>query len=148
MRPRITAVIAVLFAVLALATPALSLTVNEVAREVRCPTCNTPLDVSNSPAADRMKIFIADRIAKGDDKQEIIDALVVEFGRGVLATPPKSGFDLLAWIVPIVLVVGGLAAIPFVTRAWARRRQDTAPAPEIAPDDAARLDEELRRRDA
>ena len=142
---RLTAGIAVLLAVLAMAVPALSLTVNEVAREVRCPTCNTPLDVSNSPAADRMKIFIADRIAKGDDKQEIIDALVVEFGRGGLATPPKPGFDLLAWIVPIVLVVGGLAAIPFVTRAWARRRADE-PVPEIAPEDAARLDEELRRR--
>ena len=143
---RLTAGIAVLLAVLAMAVPALSLTVNEVAREVRCPTRNTPLDVSNSPAADRMKIFIADRISKGDDKQEIIDALVVEFGRGVLATPPKSGFDLLAWIVPIVLVVGGLAAIPFVTRAWAQRRADE-PVPEIAPEDAARLDEELRRRD-
>ncbi|MBM3634067.1 MAG: cytochrome c-type biogenesis protein CcmH [Actinobacteria bacterium] len=147
MARRLTAALAVLLAALAMAVPALSLTVNEVAREVRCPTCNTPLDVSNSPASDRMKIFIADRIAKGDDKQEIIDALVVEFGRGVLATPPKSGFDLVAWIVPIVLVVGGLAAIPFVTRAWARRRSAES-APEITPEDAARLDEELRRRDA
>ncbi len=143
---RITAALAVLLAVLAMAAPALSLTVNEVAREVRCPTCNTPLDVSNSPAADRMKVFIADRIAAGDDKETIIDALVEEFGRGVLATPPKSGFDLVAWIVPIALVVGGLAAIPFVTRAWARRRGDS-PAAEISAEDAARLDEELRRRD-
>jgi cytochrome c-type biogenesis protein CcmH len=117
----------------------------EVAREVRCPTCNTPLDTSNSPAADRMKLFIANRIAAGDDKEQIIDALVAEFGRGVLATPPKSGFDLVAWIVPIVLVVGGLAAIPFVARSWARRRRDEAPPPEISPEDAARLDEELRR---
>jgi cytochrome c-type biogenesis protein CcmH len=119
----------------------------EVAREVRCPTCNTPLDVSNSPAAERMKVFIANRIAEGDDKQEIIDALVVEFGRGVLATPPKEGFDLIAWVVPIVLVLAGLIAIPFVTRAWARRGSSTAP-PEISPEDAARLDDELRRRDA
>ena len=65
--------------------------------------------------------------------------------RGVLATPPKEGFDLVAWIVPIVLVLAGLAAIPLVTRAWARRGGE-APAPEIAPEDAARLDEELRRR--
>ena len=141
------AIVALLLAMLALAAPAMSLTVVEVAREVRCPTCNTPLDVSNSPAAQRMKIFIADRIAKGDDKQQIIDALVQEFGRDVLATPPKSGFDLVAWIVPIVLVLGGLLAIPFITRAWARRGQSKAP-PEISSEDAARLDEELRRHDA
>jgi cytochrome c-type biogenesis protein CcmH len=143
---RVVAVLAVmLFTVLAVAAPAMPVSVVEVAREVRCPTCNTPLDTSNSPAADRMKLFIANRIAAGDDKEQIIDALVAEFGRGVLATPPKSGFDLVAWIVPIVLVVGGLAAIPFVARSWARRRRDEAPPPEISPEDAARLDEELRR---
>ncbi len=138
--------IPVLLAALAFAAPAMSLTVVEVAREVRCPTCNTPLDVSNSPAADRMKVFIAGRIAEGDDKQQIIDALVGEFGRGVLATPPKSGFDLVAWVVPIILVVGGLVAIPFIARGWARRRRDEPP-PEISAEDAARLDDELRRHD-
>jgi cytochrome c-type biogenesis protein CcmH len=145
MRRPLLAMVATLLAALALAAPAASLTVVEVAREVRCPTCNTPLDVSDSPAAQRMKVFINDRIAEGDDKQQIIDALVEEFGRGVLATPPKEGFDLVAWIVPIVLVLAGLAAIPLVTRVWARRGRDE-PAPEIAPEDAARLDEELRRR--
>lgn len=143
---RLAAFAAILLSALALAAPAMSLTVVEVAREVRCPTCNTPLDVSNSPAAERMKIFIAQRIEAGDDKQEIIDALVVEFGRGVLTTPPKEGFDLVAWIVPIALVVGGLAAIPFVTRSWARRRRDDL-APEISAEDAARLEDELRRDD-
>lgn len=143
---RLAAFVAILLSALALAAPAMSLTVVEVSREVRCPTCNTPLDVSNSPAAERMKIFIAQRIEAGDDKQEIIDALVAEFGRGVLTTPPKEGFDLVAWIVPIALVVGGLAAIPFVTRSWARRRRDDL-APEISAEDAARLEDELRRDD-
>ncbi len=147
MRRVAAALAAMVIAAVALAAPAMSLTVVEVAREVRCPTCNTPLDVSNSPAAERMKVFISQRIAAGDDKQEIIDALVGEFGRGVLATPPKEGFDLIAWVVPIVLVLAGLVAIPFVTRAWARRGAQKAP-PEISPEDAARLDDELRRRDA
>lgn len=144
---RIAALIAVGLAALAFAGSAQSLTVVEVAREVRCPTCNTPLDVSSSPAADRMKVFIGSRIAEGDDKQEIIDALVVEFGRGVLATPPKSGFDLVAWLVPIILVVGGLVAIPFVARSWARRRASDDPLPEISAEDAARLEDEMRRRE-
>lgn len=146
MTRRLAALLALLVAVLALAAPAMSLTVVEVARDVRCPTCNTPLDVSNSPAAERMKAFIGERIAQGDDKQEIIDALVDEFGRGVLATPPKEGFDLVAWVVPIAAVLAGLIAIPFVTRAWARRGARDAP-PGISEEDARRLDDELRRHD-
>lgn len=140
---RIPAALLVAVVALGVAGPALSLSVYEVAREVRCPVCNTSLDVSNSPAATAMKDFIAARIAKGEGKDQIIDGLVVEFGRGVLATPPKSGFDLIAWIVPALFVAAGLGAIPFVTRSWARRRA-TPEIPEISPDDAARLDDELR----
>ena len=140
---RLHAVVMVAVVALGIAGPALSLSVSEVAREVRCPTCNTPLDVSNSPAAAAMKDFIAARIAKGEGEDQIINELVVEFGRGVLATPPKSGFDLIAWIVPALFVAAGLAAIPFVTRSWARRRA-TPEVADISPDDAARLEDELR----
>jgi cytochrome c-type biogenesis protein CcmH len=140
-------VVIALLVLAALPSAAAALNVNEVAREVRCPTCNTPLDVSNSPAAADMKEYIAARIDRGWDKQRIIDGLVDEFGEGVLATPPKSGFDLIAWLVPGLAVLAGLAAIPFITRAWARRRPSAAGAepPPPTPDEAQRLDDELRR---
>jgi cytochrome c-type biogenesis protein CcmH len=136
--------------VLLAATPALAgaLTVPDVAREVRCPTCNTPLDVSNAPVAQDMKAYIAQRIDKGWSKQRIIDGLVSEFGPDVLATPPKSGFDLIAWVVPGIFVALGLAAIPFLMRAWSRRgTRAVAEAPPISEHEALRLDEELRRRE-
>jgi cytochrome c-type biogenesis protein CcmH len=141
---RILLVAALLLA--ALPSLAAALTVNDVAREVRCPTCNTPLDVSSAPVALDMKQYIAERIDAGWDKQRIIDGLVDEFGEEVLATPPKSGFDLIAWIVPALAVALGLAAIPFIARAWARRPRaapDDVPAP--SPEEARRLEEELRR---
>jgi cytochrome c-type biogenesis protein CcmH len=137
--------LAVLGLLTALPAAGLALTVNEVAREVRCPSCNTPLDTSSAPVALDMKEYIAERIDQGWTKQRIIDGLVAEFGREVLTTPPKSGFDLVAWIVPALAVAAGLAALPFVARAWSRRR-GSGPAPaEIAPEDALRLEEELRR---
>jgi cytochrome c-type biogenesis protein CcmH len=134
----------VLLAALPLAAQAY--TVNDVARQVRCPTCNTPLDVSNAPVAIDMKRYIAEKRDAGWTQQEVIDGLVDEFGRGVLATPPKSGFDLIAWIVPGVVVLLGLAAIPILTRAWARRpRPDPAASgPPPTDEEARRLDEELR----
>jgi cytochrome c-type biogenesis protein CcmH len=141
-------VLLALLVLAALPAAAGALTVNEVAREVRCPTCNTPLDVSNSPAAADMKVFIAERIDQGWDKERIIDALVVEFGDGVLATPPKSGFDLIAWLVPGLAVLGGIVAIGLLAWTWSRRRPaaggaEAAPPP--TPEEARRLDDELRR---
>jgi cytochrome c-type biogenesis protein CcmH len=130
----------------ALPAAAGALTVNEVAREVRCPTCNTPLDVSNSPAASDMKAFIAERIDRGWDKARIIDALRVEFGDGVLATPPKSGFDLIAWVVPGLAVLAGIAVIGLLAWSWSRRRPAAAAeAPPPTPEEARRLEDELRR---
>jgi cytochrome c-type biogenesis protein CcmH len=122
-------------------------TVNDVARQVRCPTCNTPLDVSNAPVALDMKKYIAEKRDAGWTQDQVIDGLVEEFGRGVLATPPKSGFDLVAWVVPGVVVLIGLASIPLLTRAWARRRGPDAAAtgPPPTPEEARRLEEELRR---
>ena len=54
--------------------------------ELVCPVCETTLDQSNAPVAQRMKLFIRERIAAGDTEQEIKDALVAQFGPGVLAT--------------------------------------------------------------
>lgn len=141
---RVLAIAIVLVAILPAVAGAL--TVNDVAQEVRCPTCNTPLDVSSAPVALDMKQYIADRIALGWSKQRIIDGLVSEFGRDVLATPPKSGFDLIAWLVPGIAVALGLAAIPVIARAWARRpRAAGEDAPPPTAEEAARLEDELRR---
>lgn len=139
-------IIVALVALLALPAVASALSVSEVARDLRCPTCNAPLDVSNAPAAIDMKRFIAQRIDAGWDKQRIIDALVADFGEGVLSTPPKRGFNLVAWLVPLGVLLLGIVAVPLITRAWARRRADTATdGPELSPEDAARVEQELRR---
>jgi cytochrome c-type biogenesis protein CcmH len=136
---------------LALLLPGLAgaLSVSEVARELRCPTCNQPLDVSNAPAAEDMKRYIGERISEGWDKERIIDAMVADFGTQVLATPPKSGFNLVAWVVPAAVAVLGIIAVPLVARTWMRRRDgDPPPAAELSPEERARVDEELRRFDA
>jgi len=44
--------------------------------ELVCPVCETTLDQSNAPVAQRMKAFIRVRIAAGDTEREIKDALV------------------------------------------------------------------------
>jgi cytochrome c-type biogenesis protein CcmH len=137
-------VLIALILLMALPGLAVGLTVLDVARQVRCPTCNTPLDVSNAPVAQDMKAYIATRIEAGWSEQRIIDGLVDEFGPEVRAVPPKSGFDLIAWIVPALAVALGLAAIPIIARTWARRTPSAAAqGPPMTDEERRRLDERL-----
>lgn len=102
-------------------------TQGELERELVCPTCKTTLDQSNAPVALRMKRFIAARIAAGDSKSEIKDQLVAQFGRGVLAAPEREGFDLLAWVVPLVGLGAGAVVLSLLLWRWTRRADEELP---------------------
>ena len=117
-------------------------TVSDLEDEVVCPTCGTTLDMSTAPIADRMRAFIRARIAAGDSKQEIKDALVAQFGPTVLAEPPKRGFDLLAWLLPIAGLFSAAAIVGYATWRWSRRSADDEP---LDPEDERRLDDALAR---
>jgi cytochrome c-type biogenesis protein CcmH len=125
-------------------------TLAELETEVMCPTCHTTLDQSSAPVAERMKVFIRARIAAGDTKSEIKDKLVSEFGEQVLASPPKRGFNLLAWALPPIAVVAAGFVVGILAVRWSRRRGevDDEVAPPPPPELDRRIDEELARFDA
>lgn len=117
--------------------------------ELVCPTCETTLDQSNAPVAQRMKQLIRQHIAAGWTEEQIKADLVDQFGPGVLAEPPKSGFDLLAWLLPLGLLVAGALGVGVVAWGWSRRRDGPPDETELAetldPDLERRLDAELER---
>jgi len=132
-------------------------TLAELEKELVCPTCRTTLDMSNAPQADRMRAYIRERIEAGDSKSEIKAQLVAQFGEGVLASPPKRGFDLLAWLLPLAGLAGGGLVVAVLVRRWSGTRPGAA-APLAAGGAASggtaldgdlerRLDEELARFD-
>jgi len=102
-------------------------TQGELEGELICPTCKTTLDQSDAPVAQRMKTFIARRIAAGDSKSEIKDQLVAQFGKGVLAAPEREGFDLLAWVLPLAGLAAGGLALSFLLWRWTRRPEEELP---------------------
>ena len=130
-------------------------TLAELEGELICPTCQTTLDQSSAPVADQMRAIIRERIRAGDTKSEIKDRLVADYGPEVLAAPPKRGFDLLAWVLPVLGLA--VAAILVGAAAWRWSRaggEAVAAAAAAGPGSAAlepelerRLDEELRRLD-
>ncbi len=127
-------------------------TLRELEGELICPTCQTTLDHSSAPVADHMRQFIRARIAAGDTKSEIKDKLVAQFGPGVLAAPPRRGFDLLAWLLPVVGLGAGLAVASLLAWRWSRGRESAASTgadgpvrPALEPSLERRLDDELAR---
>lgn len=152
MRVLVALLVSALVLVAPAAAGAAGPTLAELEREVMCPTCKTPLELSDSPAADRIRAFIRARIAAGDTKDEIKAQLVRDFGVAVLTAPPREGFDLLAWVVPLVGMTGASVAIGLVAWSWRsrasppRRRTFGRRVPDaLDPDVERRLDEELAR---
>ena len=125
-------------------------TLVELEKEVMCPTCNQTLELSHAPIADRIRAFIVERISAGDTKTEIKDKLVAQFGERILAAPTKSGFNLLAWVLPFVGIVAAGAIVFVVLRRWRRSRgvpEISESAEPLEPGLERRIDDELARLD-
>ena len=119
-------------------------TLPDVEDEVMCVECRTALNVSTAPVANQERQFIREKIAQGLTKKQIKAALVDAYGPDVLAEPEAKGFDLSAWIVPGVLVAVAALGVAFMARRWRRTTPaQTAEGPDLDPDDARRLDQEL-----
>ena len=114
----------------ACATPKTSLA--KLEGEVMCPTCHTTLDQSNSEAARQIEAFIAVRIARCESEQQIKTELIRNWGTVILAAPPRKGFDLLVWWLPLGGIILGAVLIGF--GAWRWRRVRAAPDDEPEPD--------------
>jgi len=108
--------------------------------QVMCPTCHTTLDQSDSAAAHQIEVFISQKIAACWTAQRIESALVANYGPQILAAPPRKGFDLLAWWLPIAGVLAGALVLAAGVWRWSRREPEP---PE--PADSG-LDEETERR--
>ena len=116
-----------------------------IERQVMCVTCKIPLNVAESPQADRERAFIQSLIVEGKSEAQIKRALVGQYGPAVLALPSSHGFDLAAYLVPIAALLALLVGLALLPR-W-RRGSAAAPAQEpatpLSGSDAARLDADL-----
>jgi cytochrome c-type biogenesis protein CcmH/NrfF len=138
-------------AAVAAAAPAPQTTVTAIEGEVMCPICGTLLELSDSPQARREKVFVAKLVAEGKSKAEIKDALVAQYGSEVLAVPRGSGFDLTAYLVPIIALLVAVVALALAVARWRRDGRGTsgtvASERPLPDEDAERLDADIARYD-
>jgi cytochrome c-type biogenesis protein CcmH len=129
------------------AVPRTSLPVIE--RQVMCVTCKIPLNVAQSPQADRERAYIQGLIDQGQTQAQIKNALVGQYGPAVLGLPGAHGFDLTAYLVPLAVLLALVGGLALLLPRWRRARagSTSAPAPALEAGDAARLDADLARFD-
>jgi len=143
--------IVVLAAGLALAAPALASerhpTLVDLENQLMCPVCaGETLAQSDSLPAQRIKAHLQQRIRQGWTRSQIIDEEVDIWSPRILAAPPRHGFDLLAWVLPLAGILGAAGVVGVLAWQWSRRREEPEDVPGVVSLNGRPLDPELERR--
>ncbi len=108
-----------------------------------CCWAGTVYDLDHNP---EMEEQIEKFVAQGKTKEEILEYYVGLYGERILAVPKAEGFNLMAWIAPILTGFVGIAVIV----SYLRTPKETATEVISAPSDVQFDDEieaELREMD-
>ena len=161
---KLTIIILLIIALACLALPASaqeSITddeVNEVARDLYCPTCeNRSVDVCPTDVCADWREEIRQQLAAGRTESEIHEYFAAQYGNRVLAAPPREGVNWLVWIIPILVVLIGALLFGRYLRGLRAEEvteddtidiaQSTAPVPPPAADEddyISRVEKEVR----
>ena len=110
------------------ADEALEKEAQSIDRMIMCPVCPAEtIDQAQVEISFQMRAVVREMLAEGKTREDILGYFVDRYGPDILAAPPKSGANLLAWILPIVGVAAGLAGVFLVIRSMTGR-QRAAPA--------------------
>jgi cytochrome c-type biogenesis protein CcmH len=114
-----------------------------------CTLCHESLAVAQSPQSYSERALVREYVSEGLTVKQIENRMVAQYGAAVLAQPPKHGFSLLVYIVPPVVVVGGIALLLYTVPRWrlrtaaARNGTDEPTEPPLSERESQRLDREL-----
>ncbi|MDA1127275.1 MAG: cytochrome c-type biogenesis protein CcmH [Chloroflexi bacterium] len=104
-------------------------------RMLMCPVCPAEtIDQAQVEISRQMRAIVREMLAEGKDREDIFDFFVDRYGKDILAAPPKTGANLVAWLLPIGGVGAALVAVFFIIRSMTQR-DSSRPAPQPVQDD-------------
>jgi cytochrome c-type biogenesis protein CcmH len=91
----------------------------EVSAVLRCPVCQG-LSIQDSPSelSLQMKDVVRQQLKEGKSPEEVKAYFVSKYGEWILLEPKAAGANLLVYVLPITLVVGGAVFIWLMVRKW------------------------------
>lgn len=121
------------------------------AREIEglliAPCCwRQPVSAHFSPASDEVKAEVRRLLNVGLSKDEVLEKFVAQYGERILAKPKASGFNLLAYFLPIVFLALGAAVAVLIVKKLRPRAEAAAvgqPSAKMDSKISERLEKEL-----
>ena len=105
--------------------------VDRIARQVRCPTCESQsVADSRAPASDAIREEVRRRVDAGEPEADIMSFLVSRYGEDILLEPEAKGVTGLVWVLPLVAAAVALVGLGVVFRRWRAR-----PPAKVSPED-------------
>lgn len=125
---------------------------DEIIGGLMCPACldhGEILASGRDAGSEEAKADIKRRLGAGESKEQIIEAYVAQYGEVIRAVPTKTGFNAMAWIIPPIATICGIAIVYFAITTWVRNHSDQQKGAkqgiEVDLVDQARIDEEMRK---
>ncbi len=122
--------------------------VRAIGSSLRCPVCQN-LSVADSPSgiAQQMRATIRADLQAGRPPDQIRARFVASYGEWILLSPPRHGVDLVVWVAPVLLLLGGLVVGGLSVHRWSPGEERfggaTPPIPELSPSDRRLLERAL-----
>jgi len=101
----------------------------EVSSQLRCVVCQG-LSIQDSPAdlAREMRAVVREQLAAGRTPEQVKQYFVQRYGEMVLLRPEPSGFNLLVYVMPVVMLLFGALFVFMKAKQWTRPAAEQTPA--------------------
>ena len=138
----------VILLLLVLIVPALgyALTSSEIEAELMCDCgCGDMLVNCTCERSEEMRAIITGMINQGKSKTQILGEFVAQFGEVILSSPPRKGFNLVAYGVPMTgFFIGSVFAVTMARRWRSSRREEDDDESESGDDLSEEMEERIR----
>jgi cytochrome c-type biogenesis protein CcmH len=93
--------------------------INDIARNLNCPTCaGLNLADCRTQTCAQWRGQIGDLVQEGYSDQEVLDFFTKRYGEQVLQAPPKHGFTLILWVLPFIAILAAGGWLVYALRNW------------------------------
>ena len=118
----LVALVGAAWSFLIIATPpqrTLEQQVDDVGSQLKCPVCQgESVATSSATLAGQMRVVIRQQLQAGQSEQQVLQYFAARYGNQILLTPPQQGFNLLAWLIPVAMLLLCMGLVSFVVRGW------------------------------
>jgi len=113
---------------------------------MRCPVCQG-LSIADSPTAlaIAMKSEVKEMLSKGYSETQVLEYFEQSYGEFIRLAPKAKGFNLVVWLAPLAVLLGGLLFLALRMRKPTTTALDEAPVESSADADLEAYRERVRR---